>query len=184
MRIRDARADEGEDLAFVVELSEAASQPVTVSYETVSRPPGSRSATAGRDYTPPAAGASLTFAVGGSADADDRCGGAGRRCGAEADETFLVELSGAVGASLADPSAVGTINGDVTCVDLTPLDSVPPPVTVTSLGAGEGDGEMTFTVRTQRTGLRANNSRQLRELAESHRSREWPRLRGCGARIP
>ena len=147
MRIRDARADEGEVLAFVVELSEAASQPVTVSYETVSRPPGSRSATAGVDYTPPAAGASLTFAVGGPLTQTIDVAALDDGVEPEADETFLVELSGAVGASLADPSAVGTINGDVTCVDLTPLDSVPPPVTVTSPGAGEGDGEMTFTVR-------------------------------------
>ena len=146
MRIRDARADEGQVLAFWVELSEAASQPVTVSYETVSRPPGSRSATAGVDYTPPAAGASLTFAVGGPLTQTIDVAALDDGVEPEADETFLVELSGAVGASLADPSAVGTINGDVTCVDLTPLDAVPPPVTVTSPGAGEGDGEMTFTV--------------------------------------
>ena len=147
MRIRDARADEGEVLAFVVELSEAALQSVTVSYETVSRPPGSRSATAGRDYTSAPAGASLTFAVGGPLTQTIDVAALDDGVEPEADETFLVELSGAVGASLADPSAVGTINGDVTCVDLTPLDAVPPPVTVTSPGAGEGDGEMTFTVR-------------------------------------
>ena len=185
MRIRDARADEGQVLAFVVELSEAALQSVTVSYETVSRPPGSRSATAGRDYTPPAAGASLTFAVGGPLMQTIDVAALDDGVEPEADETFLVELSGAVGASLADPSAVGTINGDVTCVDLTAPDAVPPMVTVTSPGAGEGDGEMTFTVELSEPVCERTTLYSFEDLVSAIEvAANRPRSRGCGARIP
>ena len=126
MRISDASGYEGEDLAFVVELSEAASQPVTVSYETVSRPAGPRSATAGVDYTPPAAGASLTFGVGDPLTQTVYVAARDDGVEPEADETFLVELSGVVGASLADPSAVGTINGDLSCIDAEDPGADPP----------------------------------------------------------
>ena len=126
MRISDASGYEGEDLAFVVELSEAASQPVTVSYETVSRPAGPRSATAGVDYTPPAAGASLTFGVGDPLTQTVYVAARDDGVEPEADETFVVELSGVVGASLADPSAVGTINGDLSCIDAEDPGADPP----------------------------------------------------------
>ena len=142
MRISDASADEDSTMSFVVRLSEAAAQPVTVYYSTVERS-GPRAAAEGADYQPVvrqqlefAPGDTVAFAeVIVNPDTDT-----------EAAETFLVELADPIGAALADPSAVGTINGDVTCVDLTLWDSVPPRVTVTSPGAGEGDGEMTFTV--------------------------------------
>ena len=146
MRISDASGYEGEDLAFVVELSEAASQPVTVSYETVSRPAGPRSATAGVDYTPPAAGASLTFGVGDPLTQTVYVAARDDGVEPEADETFLVELSGAVGASLADPSAVGTINGDLSCIDAEDPGADPPGWTPADpISAPEDAGPMIFS---------------------------------------
>ena len=146
MRISDASGYEGEDLAFVVELSEAASQPVTVSYETVSRPAGPRSATAGVDYTPPAAGASLTFGVGDPLTQTVYVAARDDGVEPEADETFVVELSGAVGASLADPSAVGTINGDLSCIDAEDPGADPPGWTPADpISAPEDAGPMIFS---------------------------------------
>ena len=146
MRISDASGYEGEDLAFVVELSEAAPQPVTVSYETVSRPAGPRSATAGVDYTPPAAGASLTFGVGDPLTQTVYVAARDDGVEPEADETFVVELSGAVGASLADASAVGTINGDLSCIDAEDPGADPPGWTPADpISAPEDAGPMIFS---------------------------------------
>ena len=143
LRIFDASADEGATMLLRVELSEPAAQTVTVDYSTVQRPEGLRSAVEGDDYEPVVrrqleflAGERVKFAeVVVKSDTVT-----------EVDETFLVELANPTGAALADRSAVGTIDGDTTCIDWTVEGAVPPAVTVTSPGAGEGDPQMTFTV--------------------------------------
>ena len=146
LRIHDASADEGATMRLRVELSEPAAQTVTVDYATVERPEGPRAAVEGADYEPVVrrqleflAGETVKFAeVVVNPDAVT-----------EVDETFLVELANPNSAALADPSAVGTINGDTTCIDWTVEGAAPPALTVTSpgAGAGEGDGHITFTVR-------------------------------------
>ena len=143
MRISDASGDEDSTMSFVVRLSEAAAQTVTVDYSTVERS-GPRAAAEGADYQPVvrqqlefAPGDTVAFArVFVNPDTDT-----------EAAETFLVELADPSGASLADPSAVGTINSDMTCYDPTETGAVPPVVTVDSPTAVESDGQITFTVQ-------------------------------------
>ena len=170
MRISDASGYEGEDLAFVVELSEAASQPVTVSYETVSRPAGPRSATAGVDYTPPAAGASLTFGVGDPLTQTVYVAARDDGVEPEADETFLVELSGVVGASLADPSAVGTINGDLSCIDAEDPGADPPGWTPADpISAPEDAGPMIFRLRARHALLPVDELQIRHKRAAKHR---------------
>ena len=147
MRIYDASADEDTTMDTTmfleVELSEAAARTVTVDYSTVERS-GPRAADEGADYQPVvrqqlefAPGDTVAFAeVIVNTDTDP-----------EAAETFLVELADPSGAELADPSAVGTINSDVTCYDPTETGAVAPRVTVDSPTAVEGDGQITFTVQ-------------------------------------
>ena len=151
MRIFDASADENSTMGLAVELSEAATQTVTVEYSTVERPEDLRAADEGADYVR-VSDATLVFQPGETekfaevvlnADAVP-----------EVDETFLVELSNPNGAALADPSAVGTINGDVTCVDLTDPDA--PVVTASSPTAEEGDGQITFTLTANRPACQTN----------------------------
>ena len=148
MRIYDASADEDTTMLDTtmflrVELSEAAARTVTVDYSTVERS-GPRAAAEGVDYQPVvrqqlefAPGDTVKFAeVIVNTDTDP-----------EAAETFLVELADPSGAELADPSAVGTINSDVTCYDPTEPGAVAPRVTVDSPSAVESDGQITFTVQ-------------------------------------
>ena len=167
LEIADARGDEDSDMAFTVTLSEEATTPVTVKYATVERPQSVWAATEGADYTAPGScsvdghqdeaacraaaptpgvwtpGGTLNFAIGDKERtisvpiADDEVD--------EVDETFLVELSNPSGASLADPSAVGTINGSVTCVDATDPDAGPPVLTIDAPSADEDAGAMVFT---------------------------------------
>ena len=142
MSIADASADEGDTMEFVVTLSEPAPGPVTVSYATAELT-GRRAAGAG-DYEPvndslmfEAGDTEMSIAVEVNMDGET-----------EVDESFLVELSGpSPDVVLTDSSAVGTINGNVTCIDLTAPGAVVPAMTVTSPGATEGDGQMTFTVQ-------------------------------------
>jgi len=105
--IADATAAEGDSgtspMSFTVTLSKASADPVSVSYAT-----SNGTATAGTDY---AAGSgtvmfapgvtSRTVAVAVNGDAD-----------VESDETFAVTLSDALGATIADATAVGTIVND------------------------------------------------------------------------
>ncbi|MYF44067.1 MAG: hypothetical protein F4216_12300 [Acidimicrobiaceae bacterium] len=167
LRIADARGDEDSNMTFTVTLSEAATTPVTVRYATVERPQSVWAATEGADYTAPGScsvgphqdeascigatptpgvwtpGGTLNFAIGDRTRtisvpiADDEVD--------EVDETFLVELSNPSDASLADPSAVGTINGSVTCVDATEPGAVPPVLTIDFSSAYEDAGAMVFT---------------------------------------
>ncbi len=102
LRVADARAREGVDAAigFTVTLAPAATAPVTVDYASADR-----TAKAGEDYV--AANGTLTFAPGETEkrvavavldDAHD-----------EGEESFVLRLSNASGAELADAEAVGTI---------------------------------------------------------------------------
>ena len=102
MSVSDARVEEaaGAAVAFAVTLSRAASDRVTVNYQT-----RDGSAQAGEDYR--AASGTLTFAAGESSktievavldDAHD-----------EGEETFTLALSNATGAWLEDAEATGTI---------------------------------------------------------------------------
>ncbi len=93
-------------MAFTVVLSKVAVGPVTVNFTTAEDTGGTEPATEGVDFTPTSG--QLTFAAGQTvqtisvpilADAD----------APENDETFLVQLSGAVGGNITDGEAVGTI---------------------------------------------------------------------------
>jgi Calx-beta domain len=89
--------------AFTVSLSAPSSFTVSVSYNTMDG-----TATAGADYT--AAGGTLTFAPGNSSQpvTVQVLGDAV----VEADETFFVNLTGPVNATLGDAQGVGTIGDD------------------------------------------------------------------------
>ena len=155
LTIFDDAADEGDVMQFRVTLSEAFPQGVTVDYATVQRTTGDNVADEGTDYQP--VSDTLTFAPGATeefisvvinTDSDD-----------EPDETFLVALSNQTpGVSLADPSAVGTINGNVDCVDRSTTSSQPMPtprLTVTGtdetrISAREDAGQMPITITLSR----------------------------------
>jgi hypothetical protein len=89
--------------AFTVTLSAASTETISVAYTT-----GNGTATAGSDYQ--AASSTLTFAPGETSKTitvlvnGDRLG--------EANETFLVNLSGATNATIADSQGAGTIVDD------------------------------------------------------------------------
>jgi hypothetical protein len=88
---------------FTARLSQAIALPVTVAYATANQ-----SAAAGSDYQ--AASGTISFAPGAVTRtvSVDVLGDTA----VETDETFVVTLSGAVGATLADGQAVGTISDD------------------------------------------------------------------------
>lgn len=103
MRVKDARATEGEGLSFEVVLDSASSTTITVSYATADG-----TATAGTNYT--AASGTLTFAAGDTsksvtvATTDDSTAGG--------DKTLTLSLSNASGARIADAEGTGTIVDD------------------------------------------------------------------------
>ncbi len=106
LSVADARADEGETLAFAVTLSEAAAGAVTVDYATADH-----SAAAGTDYT--AASGTLAFAAG---ETEKTVSVALLHDGASDDgETFTLTLSNPSGATIGDAEATGTV------VDVPPL---------------------------------------------------------------
>jgi hypothetical protein len=89
--------------SFTVRLSGASATPVTVDYATANQ-----TATAGSDYQ--AASGTVSFAAGElTRNVDVAVLG---DAAIEPDETFALDLSAAVGASLADGQAVGTISDD------------------------------------------------------------------------
>jgi len=120
---------------FTVSLSAASSSPVIVAYETVNA-----TATAGSDYT--AKTGSVTFAPGETSKTIDVTV-AGDTV-VEADETFLVRITSASGATVTAAQAAATIRND----DQAP---VPPAPTVSIAGATAVEGNsgtvnMKFTV--------------------------------------
>ena len=142
LSIDDAAGSEGGIVSFDVELSAPATQIITVDFATVEMR-GPAAAEAGVDYQE--VSGLLTFGVGQwrqtisvPALTDTLT---------EYDETFLVELSNpSAGVTLADPSAVGTITGEVHCVDITRPGTVAPTVTVSSPTVRESDRQITFVV--------------------------------------
>ena len=118
MSIADGTADEGEVVELAVTLDKESTEVVTVTYRT-----GDVTATAGEDYTAVAAG-TLTFQAGERrkvievATSEDQLG--------EEDETFRVELSGPVGATLVgDGIGTGTIIDDDGGTVTPPEDTLP-----------------------------------------------------------
>jgi hypothetical protein len=107
MAITDATVTEGHTgtvaATFTVTLSAAAAGPVTVAYATADS-----SAAANGDYQ--ATSGSLTFAPGETSKTINVLVKGDRL--AELNETFLVNLSGATGATIADGQGVGTIIDD------------------------------------------------------------------------
>ena len=130
LTVADAEATEGMDTAlqFVVTLSPAAQEKVTVDYET-----SDGTATAGSDYD--AASGTLDFAVG---DTTKTVRVAIRTDTVDDDgETVNFTLSNAAGATIDDAEAVGTIN-----------DATPEPLTASFASAPAlHDGSTAFTLR-------------------------------------
>ncbi|GLK84191.1 Calx-beta domain-containing protein [Ancylobacter defluvii] len=126
LSIADARVEEGHagqsgQLAFTVTLSAPATETVTVGYRTVDG-----TAVAGQDYTPTTG--SLTIAA-GQTTATIHVPIIGENA-VETDERLTVVLTNAVGATLGDAQAIGTLVNDDA--------AVPPP-------SGGGD-ELVYTV--------------------------------------
>ncbi len=106
--VADASASEGDDITFTVTRSGAMDNAVSVKWNTkVATGANAASAT---DYTPVPTATTLTFAKGVSsqtftvATTEDVLD--------EENETFLVELTGAVGGKITTAQATGTINDD------------------------------------------------------------------------
>ncbi len=134
LSIADVTADEpggqSATMTFRVTLAPAVTRPVTVNWATADG-----TATAAKDYA--AGSGTLSFAAGETAKtlpitllADEL---------AESNETFVVNLSGAVGATVADAQALGTIVEKIVEKD------APPAVSISDVVAREGQGA-TFTV--------------------------------------
>ncbi len=149
LSISDAVADEGDTMSFAVRLSPAAAQPVTVGYATVQRPQGPEgAATENSDYVPK--NGTVTFVAGDDEELIEFIEVTIKDDGdTEPPETFLVELSNqSSGVSLADRSAVGTINGDVPCVDrrVSSGHTQPTPRMTSATSFDEDAGQVTITV--------------------------------------
>jgi ribosomal protein L35AE/L33A len=110
LSIGDATVTEGNagtvDATFTVSLSPVSGRPVTVNYATAGT--GANSATAPGDYT--ATNGTLNFAAGETTKTISVA--VNGDLFNEANETFAVNLSNAVGATVADPQGVGTITDD------------------------------------------------------------------------
>jgi chitinase len=136
--VNDPSVTEGGDLVYTVTLSRAAATPITVSYATAD---GTAQAA---DYT--AHSGTLTFAAGElsktvtvvtTGDTAD-----------EPNETVLLNLSNASGATIADAQGVGTIidNDDpVTPPPEPPPTNTPPTITILDSSVQEG-GNLNFRV--------------------------------------
>jgi uncharacterized protein YjiK len=128
LTIGDVTADEGAGtMSFTVSLSAMSGRDVSVDYATADG-----SASALDDYTAvsstlaiPASSASGTISVAVNGDVLD-----------EADETFLVNLSNPVNATISDNQGVGTITDD----------DPAPSLSIDDVTADEGSGAINFTV--------------------------------------
>ncbi len=128
MTISDATATEGDSgttsVSFLVTLSASSSKTVSVTYAT-----GDNTASQPADYQ--LTTGTLTFVPGDMAE-QVRVNIVGDTMD-EDDETFLVDLSGPVNATLADDQALGTITDD----------DPPPEITISDTTATEGDSGTT-----------------------------------------
>ena len=135
--VADASASEGDAITFTVTRSGAMDNAVSVKWNTKSDSSGGANAAFPSDYTRVTTARTLTFAKGVSSQTftvdttEDVLD--------EDDETFLVELTGAVGATIATAQATGTITDD---------DAAPSGITlsVSPATVGEGAGETEITV--------------------------------------
>ena len=135
--VADASAAEGDAITFTVTRSGAMDNAVSVKWNTKSDSGGGANAAFPSDYTRVTTARTLTFAKGVSSQTftvdttEDVLD--------EDDETFLVELTGAVGATIATAQATGTITDD---------DAAPSGITlsVSPATVGEGAGETEITV--------------------------------------
>ena len=135
--VANASAAEGDAITFTVTRSGAMDNAVSVKWNTKSDSGGGANAAFPSDYTRVTTARTLTFAKGVSSQTftvdttEDVLD--------EDDETFLVELTGAVGATIATAQATGTITDD---------DAAPSGITLTVSPAtvGEGAGETEITV--------------------------------------
>ena len=129
----DVSATEGGTVTFTVSMPEASAETVTVDYATADD-----TAVAGVDYTPTAG--TLTFAPGQTSQTvtvallQDSL--------AEADETFLLKLSGAVNALILDGSGQATILDD----DPRPVVSIGDAPHVTEGDSGTRDAVFTVSL--------------------------------------
>ena len=145
LSVLDTSAGEGSAVIFAVRLSEAATSEVTVRYTTVARPQGVGAATPVDDYVPtPPEGVELTFGA-GATERTFSVGSVGDDV-PEGDETFLVELSDARGASLADPIAEGRIIDDDGPCAAPSLGDDLPQLGVLAASASEALEFMRFTI--------------------------------------
>ena len=136
--VADASAEEGDAITFTVTRSGAMDNAVSVKWNTRSDSGAEANAAFPSDYTPVTTARTLTFAKGVNsqtftvATTEDVLD--------EDDETFLVELTGAVGATIATAQATGTITDD---------DAAPSGITLTvspaTVGEGAGEPEITVT---------------------------------------
>ena len=133
--VADASASEGETITFTVTRSGAMDNVVSVKWNT--KPATGDGAAAATDYTAQATAQTLTFAKGVSSQ--DFTVVTTEDVLAEGDETFLVELTDAVGATITTTEATGTITDD---------DAAPSGITlsVSPATVGEGAGETEITV--------------------------------------
>ncbi len=135
--VADASAAEGDAITFTVTRSGAMDNAVSVKWNTKADSSADANAAFASDYTPVTTARTLTFAKGVSsqtftvATTEDVLD--------EENETFLVELTGAVGATIATAEATGTITDD---------DAAPTGITLTVSPAmvGEEDGKTKITV--------------------------------------
>ena len=135
--VADASASEGDAITFTVTRSGAMDNAVSVKWNTKADSSDGANAASASDYTAMPTATKLDFAKGEGAQTftvattEDVLH--------EGDETFLVELTGAVGATIATAQATGTINDD---------DAAPTGITLTVSPAtvGEGAGETEITV--------------------------------------
>ena len=135
--VADANASEGDGITFTVTRSGAMDNVVSVKWNTKADSSDGANAASASDYTPETTAQTLTFAKGVGtqtftvATTEDVL--------AEGNETFLVELTGAVGGTITTAQATGTINDD---------DDAPSGITLTVSPAtvGEGAGETEITV--------------------------------------
>ena len=108
--VADASADEGDAITFTVTRSGAMDNAVSVKWNTKADSSDGASAASTSDYTAVTTAQTLTFAKGVSSQnftvstTEDTLH--------EGNETFLVELTEPVGATISDAEATGTINDD------------------------------------------------------------------------